>query len=138
MKNLRHMMLTLTCCSLLLNTVAVTAQTLGDIPQRKEQKRTELTGAPNMEVITSIVEIQPGEEMTLHLHHGVEAAYVIQGASIQMPGKPVLQLATGTSQLNLRDIKHGGFKVVGDTALKLFTVHVVDKGLPLYEGQGKL
>jgi hypothetical protein len=27
----------------------------------------------------------------------------------------------------------GGFKVVGDTSLKLFTVHIVDKGKPLYD-----
>jgi hypothetical protein len=30
-------------------------------------------------------------------------------------------------------VKHGGFTVVGDTPLKLFTVHVVDKNRPLYE-----
>ncbi|MBS0399888.1 MAG: cupin domain-containing protein, partial [Proteobacteria bacterium] len=35
--------------------------------------------------------------------------------------------------LNLRDVKHGGFKVVGDAPLKLFTVHIVDKGRPLYD-----
>ena len=33
----------------------LTAQTLTDSPQRKEQKRTDLTGAPNMEVIASII-----------------------------------------------------------------------------------
>jgi quercetin dioxygenase-like cupin family protein len=137
MKNLRHSVFALTCCTLLLTLTSVAAQTPGDIAQRKEQKRTELTGAPHMEVISSLVEIKPGEELALHWHHGVEAAYVIQGASIQIPGKPVLQLATGTTQLNLRDIKHGGFKVVGDTSLKLFTVHVVDKGQPLYEGANK-
>jgi hypothetical protein len=34
--------------------------------------------------------------------------------------------------LNLRDVNHAGFRVVGDTSLKLFTVHIVDKGKPLY------
>jgi hypothetical protein len=42
-------------------------------------------------------------------------------------------LATATTVMNLRDVKHGGFKVVGDTSLKLFTVHIVDKGRPLYD-----
>ena len=37
------------------------------------------------------------------------------------------------TQMNLRDIWHGGFKVIGDTSLKLFTVHVVDKGKALYD-----
>jgi hypothetical protein len=33
----------------------------------------------------------------------------------------------------LRDAKHAGFTVVGDTLLRLFTVHVADKGRPLYD-----
>ncbi len=49
----------------------LTAQTLTDSPQRKEQKRTDLTGTPNMEVIASIVEVKPGESSDLHVHHGV-------------------------------------------------------------------
>lgn len=109
------------------------AQTLTDMPQRVEQKRTDLTGAPNMEVIASVAEYKPGERVDLHTHHGVEASYVLQGAKVQMPGKDPMALATGTTSLNLRDVRHGGFTVVGDTSLKLFTVHVVDKGAPLYD-----
>ena len=33
----------------------------------------------------------------------------------------------------LRDVQHAGFSVVGDKTLKLFTVHIVDKGKPLYD-----
>jgi hypothetical protein len=109
------------------------AQTLGDSPQRVEQKRADLSGAPNMEVIASTGEYKPGDGIEAHIHHGIEAAYVLQGAQIQMPGKAPVMLATGTTLLNLRDVKHGGFKVVGDSSLKLFTVHVVDKGKPLYD-----
>lgn len=111
----------------------LTAQTLTDSPQRKEQKRTDLTGTPNMEVIASIVEVKPGESSILHVHHGVEAFHVLQGASIQAPGQEPTMLATGLTSMNLRDIKHGGFKVVGDTPLKLLTVHIVDKDKPLYD-----
>ena len=113
----------------------LTAQTLTDAPQRKEQKRTDLTGAQGMEVIASIVEIKPGESSNLHLHHGVEAFYVLQGALVQSPGKDPVSLPTGVTSLNLRDVVHGKFKVVGDTSLKMFTVHVVDKGKPLYDYQ---
>ena len=109
------------------------AQTTSDSAQRIEQKRTELTGAPGMEVIASIAEYKPGDGIDLHLHHGVEAAYVVQGASVQATGREPMMLSTGATTLNLRDVKHGGFKVVGDTSLKLFTVHVVDKGKPLYD-----
>jgi len=109
------------------------AQTLSDSPQRVEQKRTDLSGAPGMEVIASIAEYKPGDTVDAHFHHGVEAAYVVQGASVQIPGKEPMTLATGSTTVNLRDVRHGGFKVVGDTSLKLFTVHVVDKGKPLYD-----
>jgi quercetin dioxygenase-like cupin family protein len=109
------------------------AQTLTDSPQRVEQKRADLSGAPGMEVIASIGEYKPGESIDLHFHHGIEAAYVVQGASVQAPGKDPATLPTGATLLNLRDVKHAGFKVVGDTSLKLFTVHVVDKGKPLYD-----
>ena len=109
------------------------AQTTSDSAQRMEQKRTDLTGAPGMEVIASTAEYKPGDAIELHVHHGVEAAYVVQGASVQSPGKEPAALATGATLVNLRDVKHGGFKVVGSTSLKLFTVHIVDKGKPLYD-----
>jgi quercetin dioxygenase-like cupin family protein len=109
------------------------AQTLGDSAQRVERQRVDLSGAPGMEVIASVGEYKPGERIDLHIHHGIEAAYVVQGAMIEMPGKLPVMLPTGASVMNLRDVKHGGFRVVGETALKLYTVHVVDKGKPLYD-----
>ncbi len=109
------------------------AQTRGDSPYRVEQKRADLSGAPGMEVVASIIEYKPGESGELHFHHGIEAAYVLQGASFEAPGKAPWSTATGTTILNLRDVKHGAFTVVGDTPFKLFTVHIVDKGKPLYD-----
>jgi mannose-6-phosphate isomerase-like protein (cupin superfamily) len=113
------------------------AQALNDSPQRQEKQRVELQG-PNgvttgMEVISSVAEYKPGEGIDLHLHHGIEALYVVQGAQIQSPGKEPLTLPTGASLMNLRMVQHGGFKVVGETSLKLYTVHIVDKGKPLYD-----
>lgn len=100
---------------------------------RKELRRVELSGAPGMELIASISEFAPDEIVPRHIHHGVEAAYVIQGAMVEVPGKAPQMLPTGADLLNLRDVPHAGFKVVGDHALKLYTVHVVDKGKPLYD-----
>jgi quercetin dioxygenase-like cupin family protein len=109
------------------------AQPAGDTANRREQKRTDLTGAPGMEVVVSLAEYKPGDTVAMHLHHGVEAAYVIQGATAQVPGKPASKYTTGDTLLNLRDVVHAGYTVTGDTALKLFTVHIVDKGKPLYD-----
>lgn len=109
------------------------AQTLTDSPHRIEQKRADLSGAPGMEVIESLHEYKPGDSIGLHLHHGVEAVYVIQGATVQVPGKEPITMTTGTVSMNLRDAKHAGYTVIGDTPLKLFTVHIVDKGAPLYD-----
>jgi quercetin dioxygenase-like cupin family protein len=109
------------------------AETFTDSLQRVELKRADVSGANNMEIIVSTAEYKPGESIDRHAHHGMEAAYIIQGSDVQVPGKPPMALATGTSLLNLRDVKHAGFKVVGSSSLKLFTVHVVDKGAPLYD-----
>jgi quercetin dioxygenase-like cupin family protein len=103
---------------------------------RKELKRTDLTGT-NMEVVLSTAEYQPGDFVARHIHHGVEAFYVLQGATVETPDGKQIKLETGTGSMNLRDVPHAGFKVVGDTALKLVTVHVVDKGAPLYDAPPK-
>jgi quercetin dioxygenase-like cupin family protein len=107
-----------------------------DSSQRKEIKRTDLTGT-NMEVILSTAEYKPGDLVARHIHHGVEAFYVVQGATVELPDGKQIKLTTGTGSMNLRDVPHAGFKVVGDTSLKLVTVHVVDKGRPLYDAPPK-
>ena len=104
-----------------------------DLQQRKELKRVDLSGAPNMEVVSSVSTFKPGDEFPRHLHHGVEAGYVVQGAMVQLPGQAPMMMQTGAPILNLRDAVHGGFKVVGPGNLILFTVHTVDKGKPLYD-----
>ena len=86
-----------------------------------------------MEVISSISEYKKGDEIPRHFHHGVESGYVVQGTMIQLPGKEPTMMATGAPIFNLRDVPHGGFKVVGDQPLKLYTVHIVDKDKPLYD-----
>jgi quercetin dioxygenase-like cupin family protein len=105
----------------------------GDLPQRQELKRADLTTSPDMEVITSVSEIRKGETVPRHSHHGIETGYVLQGSMVQLPGQAPTMMQTGSSFLNLRDVPHAGFTVVGDQPLKLLTVHVVDKSKPLYE-----
>lgn len=115
-------------------TVWVRAETTrGDLPQRQELKRADLATSADMEVITSVSEIKKGETVARHSHHGIETGYVLQGSMVQLPGKAPTMMATGSSFMNLRDVPHAGFTVVGDQPLKLLTVHVVDKNKPLYE-----
>jgi hypothetical protein len=38
----------------------------------------------------------------------------------------------GTANIKVRDVPHGAFTVTGDKTLRLLTVHIVDKGKPLY------
>ena len=104
----------------------------GDLPQRQELKRADLTISPDMEVITSIDEVRTGESIPRHTHHGIETGYVLQGSMVQFPGQAPIMMQTGSSFMNLRDVPHAGFTVVGEQPLKLLTVHVVDKGEPLY------
>jgi mannose-6-phosphate isomerase-like protein (cupin superfamily) len=103
-----------------------------DSPFRKELNRADLTGT-NMEVITSINEIKPGEASTLHIHHGEESYYFIEGGMIETPDGKQASVPTGATGINRRDVPHGAFKVVGDKPVKYLSVHIVDKGKPLYD-----
>ena len=86
-----------------------------------------------MEVIASVSEYKKGDLVPRHTHHGIEAAYVVQGTMVQLPGKEPMMLETGAPVMNLRDVPHAGFTIVGDQNFKIFTVHIVDKGKPLYD-----
>jgi quercetin dioxygenase-like cupin family protein len=101
---------------------------------RVELKRADLSApGANMEVVLSVTEYQPGDFIARHIHHGEEAFYVIQGATGETPDGKQIELKTGTGSINMRDMPHAGFKVVGNTPLKIVTVHIVDKGKPLYD-----
>jgi quercetin dioxygenase-like cupin family protein len=113
---------------------SVRADTMrSDLPQRQELKRADLSTSADMEVITSISEIKKGESIPRHYHHGIETAYVLQGTMVQLPGQSPTMLPTGSAIMNLREVPHAGFTVVGDEPLKLLSVHIVDRNKPLYE-----
>ncbi|WP_338694671.1 cupin domain-containing protein [Bradyrhizobium sp. 26S5] len=115
----------------------VTSASAQDSPFRKELKRGDLTGT-NMEVVTSISEFKPGDTPTLHIHHGEESYYFLEGGTIELPDGKQVPLPTGAVGLNVRDTPHGAFKVVGDKTIKLLTVHIVDKGKPLYDTRNSI
>jgi quercetin dioxygenase-like cupin family protein len=86
-----------------------------------------------MEVIVSISETKPGETLPRHFHNGEEAFYALDDATIEFPDGKQITLKAGSAGITVRDVAHAGFKIVGDKALKLLTVHIADKGKPLYE-----
>lgn len=98
--------------------------------KRTEIKRSDLTGT-NMEVILGILEAPPGATLSRHTHSGEEAFYVLEGAMTEIPGQAPAARVAGSGGINVRDVPHAGYKVVGDKTLKLLTVHIVDKGKPL-------
>jgi quercetin dioxygenase-like cupin family protein len=98
--------------------------------KRTEVKRSDLTGT-NMEIVVAIVDAQPGAFLPKHIHPGDEAVYILEGGMTEVPGQAPTMLATGSSYINARDVPHAGYKVVGDKALKILTVHIVDKGKPI-------
>ena len=58
---------------------------------------------------------------------------MVQGATLETPDGKQIKLTTGAGSINPRNVPHAGLKVVGDTSLKLVNVHIVDKGVPLYD-----
>ena len=59
-----------------------------DSTGRTELRRADLSGAPNMEVILSITELKPGDVISEHFHHGIEAGYILEGGTVEQAGKP--------------------------------------------------
>lgn len=100
---------------------------------RTELGRVMLTGSKTTQVITATLVAAPGAAIPRHTHHGDEFLYVLEGGTIQAPGKEPVELKSGDTLHFPRAMPHGGFTVVGDEPIKVLTVHVVDKDKPLVE-----
>ena len=118
--------------SLFIALALTSAANAQDSPYRKELKRADLTGT-NMEVIVSISEVKPGEAATLHFHHGEEPYFFLEGGTIETPDGKQVTVPNGATGITARNVPHGAYKVVGDKPIKLLTIHIVDKGKPLYD-----
>src|SRR5215475_15926677 len=94
------------------------AQDSLDPKSRQELKRAALTGT-NMEVIISVIENQPGETIARHIHHGEEAFYVLQGATLETSDGKQITLPAGAAAINPRDVPHAGLKVLRNTPFNI-------------------
>jgi quercetin dioxygenase-like cupin family protein len=137
-KQMRYMRKFATVITGLLAVLAVvTAQTQeAELPgtERTILNRADLEGAQNMEVISSLLVVQPGAAIPAHFHNGIESGRVLEGGLIQMPGKEPQRLETGSPIFNLRGVMHGGWTSVSDKPILLYTVHIIDKAKPLFDG----
>ena len=89
-----HTMFKASAGAALLTFAAITSAAAAE-SKRTELKRTDLTGT-NMEMITSYVTAEPGDTITRHSHHGEEAAYILEGATIEFPDGRQVTLEPGT------------------------------------------
>jgi uncharacterized cupin superfamily protein len=90
-----------------------------------------------MEVIISVIENQPGETIARHIHHGEEAFYVLQGATLETAdGKQSLCRPAQAPSIPVT-LRNAGLKVLGTTPFKYLAVHIVDKGAKLYDDPPK-
>jgi quercetin dioxygenase-like cupin family protein len=85
----------------------------------------------NTEVITAMVELQPGFRAGRHTHPGTVQAYVLDGEFMLAPdGQPEKTFTAGQSFEVPNGMTHNE-GAVGTKPAKLIAVYVVEKGKPL-------
>jgi len=109
----------------------VLAQQQGGIT-RTILQRADVCGKSNYEAIMAISELPPGGVGDKHRHHGVEVAYVLDGAiTIEAEGRSTTYKA-GEVIKNDNEAAHGA-KNTGSTTARSLAVYVVEKSKPLAE-----
>ncbi|MDE3748597.1 cupin domain-containing protein [Methylobacterium radiotolerans] len=101
--------------------------------KRTELSRSPVTGLDHLEIVTQLVEFPPGATSPRHFHHGEETFYVLEGGTVQEPGRPPRERVPGENGIIQRDAHHSGYTVIGDSTIKVLSVYVVDMGKPLHE-----
>lgn len=92
--------------------------------------KTEVPGS-NYEVITAIVEIQPGFKAGRHTHPGTVQAQVLEGEfMLALDGQPEKTFKAGEA-LEVKDAAIHNEGAVGSAPAKLIAVYIVEKGKPL-------
>lgn len=73
---------------------------------------------------------KPGEGVPLHVHPGVEMAYIVQGSIEFRIGDQVMIKHAGDSTLIPRGVPHAA-KSIGPDVARVVSAFVVDQGKPL-------
>jgi len=94
--------------------------------------KTEVPGS-NYEVITAMVELQPGFKAGRHTHPGTVQAQVLEGEfMLAIDGQPEKTFTAGQS-LEVPNSAIHNEGAVGTRPAKLIAVYVVEKGKPLVQ-----
>ena len=115
--------------------VAAAGLAAGVRAQQAAFKRTVLQqveiSAPGREVVTAVVEFQPGGSPGRHTHPGEEVGYVIEGSVLlEQEGKPNRALRAGEAFLIPAGTVHNATNS-GTGVAKLVANYIVEKGKPL-------
>ena len=120
--------------------IVVTTLTLAGIvagvsAQQAGFKRTVLQqgdlSLPGREVVTALVEFQPGATVGRHTHPGEEAGYVLEGTVVlDQEGKPAVTLGVGRTFFIPAGTVHNATNSSPAPASVLAT-YIVEKGKPL-------
>lgn len=101
--------------------------------RRTELGRSPVSGDDTREIIMQLVEFPPGATSPRHFHNGEESFYVLEGGTVQVPGKEPKARLVGEHGINARGAPHAGYTVVGDRTIRILSVYIVDKNKPLQE-----
>lgn len=95
--------------------------------KRTDIMRNPVSGAPGKEIVVQLVEFPPGAMSPRHFHNGEEVFYVLEGGTIETPGRGAQEREAGAYGINQREVPHAGYTVTGDRTIKILSVYVVDK-----------
>ena len=103
--------------------------------QQPTFKRTVLQQAdisvPGREVVTALVEFQPGGSPGRHTHPGEEVGYVLDGSiTLERDGQAAAKLGAGQSFVIPAGTIHNATNS-GTTQARLVATYIVEKGKPL-------
>jgi quercetin dioxygenase-like cupin family protein len=86
---------------------------------------------PGREVITAVVEFEPGASPGRHTHAGEEVGYVVEGSIVvEQDGKPEMPLKAGQAFLIPAGTVHNA-RNSGAGKARLVATYIVEKGKPL-------
>ena len=111
---------------------AATAQA-EELTKRAELGRADTVSDTQTETIITELRMMPGAYVPVHTHPGDEHIYIVTGGPLTTKEGKTIPFKTGGYIFFPRGQVHGGLTAAGDAEIVAVTVHVVDKGKPVYE-----
>lgn len=94
-------------------------------------RRADLTGS-DTEVVVAHLLLEPGARTPLHTHPVDEHLVALKGGEFTYDDGDVTDLEDGMARDCVRDVVHGGFTLTGENAVGIYTIHIVENGVPVF------